>query len=221
MSNRTIDLSDTLYQYLLDHSVADSEIKQQLRAETSRLDMAIMQIAPDQGQFMSLLVKLIGAKNALEVGVFTGYSALCIAEALPDDGLLIACDVSEDWTRIGQHYWDKAGVAHKIQLRLAPATETLQILLDNGQTNTFDFAFIDADKTNYDNYYEQCLQLIRPGGLIAIDNTLWGGSVADTSKNDDDTQAIRQLNDKLPRDSRVDISMVPIGDGLTLVHKKA
>jgi len=221
MSNRTIDLSDTLYQYLLDHSVADSEIKQKLRAETSRLDMAIMQIAPDQGQYMSLLVKLIGAKNALEVGVFTGYSALCIAEALPDDGLLIACDVSEDWTRIGQPYWEKAGVAHKIQLRLAPATETLQILLDNGQTNTFDFAFIDADKTNYDNYYEQCLQLIRPGGLIAIDNTLWGGSVADTNKNDDDTQAIRQLNDKLPRDSRVDISMVPIGDGLTLVHKKA
>lgn len=220
MTNRTIDLSDTLYQYLLDHSVADDNIKQQLREETAKLDMAIMQIAPEQGQFMTLLTKIISARKAIEVGVFTGYSALCIAEALPEDGRLIACDVSEEWTKIGQKYWDKAGIADKIKLNLAPATETLQRLLDKGQANTFDFAFIDADKINYDQYYEQCLQLIRPGGLIVIDNTLWGGSVADLTINDDDTNAIRQLNNKLPGDTRVDISMIPVGDGLTLVRKK-
>lgn len=220
MSNRTINLTDTLYQYLLDHSVSDNDIKQQLRAETAKLDMAIMQIAPDQGQFMSLLVKITGARNAIEIGVFTGYSALCIAEALPENGQLIACDVSEEWTKIGRQYWEKAGIAHKIKLKLAPARTTLQHLLDDGLANTFDFVFIDADKINYDHYYEQSLQLLRPGGLIAIDNTLWGGSVADANIKDVDTQAIRQLNDKLPGDLRVDISMLPIGDGLTLVRKK-
>jgi len=221
MTSRSIDLNDTLYQYLIDHSVADDTIKQELREVTAKLDMAIMQIAPDQGQFMGLLTKLVSAQKAIEIGVFTGYSALCIAAALPDDGRLVACDISEEWTNIGQKYWQKAGLAHKIQLNLAPATETLQRLLDKGQASTFDFAFIDADKINYDQYYEQCLQLIRPGGLIVIDNTLWGGSVADASKNDDDTNAIRALNDKLPNDTRVDISMIPVGDGLTLARKKA
>jgi caffeoyl-CoA O-methyltransferase len=179
-----------------------------------------MQIAPDQGQFMALLIRLIGAKKALEVGVFTGYSSLCIALALPPDGKLIACDISEEYTSIAKRYWQKAGVTDRIDLRIAPALETLDQLLVAGQANTFDFAFIDADKENYTNYYERALQLVRPGGLIAVDNVLWGGAVADPSVQDESTQAIRAFNQKLHRDERVSLSLVTIADGLTLAMKQ-
>lgn len=179
-----------------------------------------MQIAPDQGQFMALLIQLIGAKKALEVGVFTGYSSLCIALALPSDGKLIACDISEEYTSIAKRYWKKACVTDRIDLRIAPALETLDQLLADGQANTFDFAFIDADKENYSNYYERALQLVRPGGLIAVDNVLWGGAVADPSVQDESTQAIRAFNQKLQWDERVSLSLVTIADGLTLAMKR-
>jgi caffeoyl-CoA O-methyltransferase len=179
-----------------------------------------MQIAPDQGQFMAFLIRLIGAKKALEVGVFTGYSSLCVALALPPEGKLIACDISEEYTAIARRYWQKAGVTDKIDLRIAPALETLDQLVTAGQTNSFDFAFIDADKENYLNYYERALQLVRPGGLIAVDNVLWGGAVADPAVQDESTQAIRAFNQTLHRDERVDLSLVAIADGLTLAMKR-
>jgi predicted O-methyltransferase YrrM len=179
----------------------------------------MMQIAPEQGQFMALLIQLMGAKKTLEVGVFTGYSSLAVALALPSDGKIIACDTNEEYTAIARHYWQKAGVADKIDLRIAPALDTLDELIAQGQANTFDFAFIDADKSNYDNYYERALQLVRPGGLIAIDNVLWGGKVADRNVQDNRTKAIRELNQKLHQDKRVTISLVPIADGLTLARK--
>jgi caffeoyl-CoA O-methyltransferase len=179
-----------------------------------------MQIGPEQGQFMALLVELIGARSALEVGTFTGYSALAVARALPDDGRLIACDVSAEWTSIGRPYWEEAGVAHKIDLRLAPAIETLDALLGEGRAETFDFVFIDADKTGYDAYYERALSLIHPGGLITLDNTLWEAKVVDPEITDTDTEAIRAINKKLAADERVTLSMVPIGDGLTLARKR-
>lgn len=219
MSNRTIGISDSLYEYLLNHSLREHDVLKALREETAKLDMSIMQIAPEQGQFMQLLVSMIGAKRTIEVGVFTGYSALCTALALPDNGQVIACDVNEEWTDLAKSYWKQAGMIHKIDLRLAPAIETLQSLIDDNQSDTFDFAFIDADKTSYDQYYELCLKLIRPGGIIAIDNVLWGGSVADTKDQSDDTKAIRDLNKKLVTDNRVDISMLPIADGLSLIRK--
>lgn len=220
MSKQTLNLTDAVYQYLLDVSLRETEIMADLRRETATRSDAIMQISPEQGQFMAMLVKLIGAKRTLEVGVFTGYSALAVANALPDDGQIIACDVSEEFTAIARRYWEMAGVAGKIDLRLAPALETLQQLITNGQENSFDFAFIDADKTNYDGYYEYAMRLLRPGGLIAIDNVLWDGKLVDATITDDDTEAIRQLNRKLHMDKRVDISMVPIADGLTLARKK-
>ncbi len=192
----------------------------ELREETAALPNHNMQIAPEQGQFMAFLVKLLGARRALEVGVFTGYSSLAVALALPEDGRVAACDVSEEFTAVARKYWQKAGVAHKIRLHLAPAAQTLARFLDEGRAGQYDFAFIDADKPNYDTYYEQCLQLIRPGGLIAIDNVLWDGKAADTAVTDPDTQAIRALNQKLRRDERVDLSLVPIGDGLTLLRKR-
>jgi caffeoyl-CoA O-methyltransferase len=179
-----------------------------------------MQPSADEIQFLAFLVKLIGAKRTLEVGVFTGYSSLMVASALPADGQLIACDISEKWTAIARRYWQEAGVAHKIDLRLAPAVETLQTLLDEGQQNSFDFAFIDADKGNYQNYVELCWQLLRPGGLIAIDNVLWHGTVIDASYQDDLTLAIRAINKKLHHDERFDLSLVPIGDGVTLLRKR-
>jgi predicted O-methyltransferase YrrM len=178
-----------------------------------------MQISPEQGQFMALLVKLIGAKKTLEVGVFTGYSSLVVALALPADGKIVACDVSEEYTSVARRYWQQAGVADKIDLHIAPALETLDNLLTAGERETFDFAFIDADKGNYDNYYERCLELIRPGGLIAIDNVLWSGKVADTEIQDNQTNKIRALNRKLHEDSRITLSLVPIADGLTLAMK--
>jgi caffeoyl-CoA O-methyltransferase len=179
----------------------------------------MMQISPEQGQFMALLVKLLGARRAIEIGVFTGYSALSVALALPDDGKLLACDISDDYTRVGRPFWEQAGVAHKIELKLAPARQTLDARLAAGEAGQHDFAFIDADKTSYDAYYERCLQLLRPGGLIAIDNTLWSGKVAQAS-SDADTVALQALNDKLHGDARIDLSLLPIGDGLTLARKR-
>jgi len=220
MSNRTLTVNDKLYEYMLHASLREPEILWRLRRETAQHEMSIMQISPEQGQFMSLLIRLIGVRRAIEVGVFTGYSSLCMALTLPDDGQLLACDVNEEWTAIAQRYWQEAGVDKKIDLKLAPATDTLSALLQDGQAELFDFAFIDADKCNYKNYYEACLKLIRPGGLIAIDNVLWGGSVVDEDDTEADTIAIREFNEYLRTDGRVDISLVPIGDGLTLARRK-
>jgi predicted O-methyltransferase YrrM len=217
---KTIGIEQPLYNYLLSVSLTEAEVLQQLRAETATFSNAIMQIAPEQGQFMALLVRLMGAKKALEVGVFTGYSSLCVAIALPEDGKLIACDISEDYTSVARRYWDKAGVGNKIDLKIAPAIETLDKLLANGESETFDFAFIDADKGNYYNYYDRALKLIRPGGLIAVDNVLWSGAVADPEIRDNQTKKIRDFNQKLHEDNRVNISLVPIADGLTLALKK-
>jgi len=219
MANRTLSLSDALHAYLVEHSVREPDILRRLRAETAQDSMSMMQISPEQGQFMQLLVRLMNARQCLEVGVFTGYSSLAIALALPTDGRITACDVSEKWTAIARKYWQEAGVGHKIKLHLAPALETLDQLIASGQTGRFDFVFIDADKVNYVNYYERALVLARTGGLIAIDNTLWGGQVADMASQSEDTQAIRRLNDKIRLDSRVQIALLPIGDGLTLALK--
>jgi predicted O-methyltransferase YrrM len=219
MSNRTLNLDDTLYRYLLDHSLREHPVLASLREVTRLQPSAIMQISPEQGQFMALLVRLIGARRAIEVGVFTGYSALAVALALPPDGHLLACDVSEKFTRVARPFWDEAGVGHKIDLRLAPAIATLDSRLAEGATGEYDFAFIDADKPGYDAYYERCLRLVRPGGLIVLDNMLWGGSVARPA-TDEDTRAIQALNDKLHRDERIDLSLLPVGDGLTLARKR-
>jgi predicted O-methyltransferase YrrM len=220
MSRKSLNLDDRLYEYLQSVSVQEPEVLAQLRAETATHPMAQMQIAPEQGQFMALLVQLLGATKTLEVGVFTGYSSLVVALALPPEGKVIACDVSEEYTAIARRYWQTAGVADKIDLHLAPALETLDRLLAEGQANTFDFAFIDADKSNYDAYYERALQLVRVGGLIAIDNVLWSGAVADPTVTDTRTEHIRALNQKLHQDSRVTLSLVPIADGLTLALKR-
>ena len=219
MSNNENGLPADLRQYMLDVSLREPEILAQLREETAVMPNADMQLSPEQAQFLSLLLKLIDARRTIEVGVFTGYSSLTIALALPEDGQVVACDVSEEYTAVARQYWQKADVAHKIQLHIAPATETLSNLLQDGQANQFDFAFIDADKTNYDSYYELCLQLLRPGGLMAIDNVLWHSKVLDLSDYSDDTVAIRALNEKLHTDERVDLTLVPIGDGVTLLRK--
>ena len=219
MSRRSLNVDDALYAYILQTSIREHAAQAALRAATAAHPHAGMQISPEQGQFMALLIRLIGARRALEIGVFTGYSALTVALALPEDGRLLACDISREYTQVGQPYWQQAGVAHKIELRLEPATETLDAELAAGAAGRFDFAFIDADKTGYDAYYERCLQLLRPGGLIAIDNTLWGGSVAGPAK-DADTEALQRLNAKLLGDERVDLSLLPIGDGLTLARKR-
>lgn len=221
MANQTLSITEPLHAYLLSVSLRENEPMTQLRAETAKLAARGMQMAPEQAQFLAFLVKATGVRRALEVGVFTGYSALAVAQALPEEGELIACDVSEEWTSLGRRFWEEAGVAHKIDLRLAPAVETLADLLrDEANRGAFDFAFIDADKNNYDTYYEQCLQLVRAGGLIVVDNVLWGGGVIDESRQDADTLAIRALNRKLHADSRVDLSLVPIGDGMTLARKR-
>ena len=217
--SRHFAFDQTAYQYVVDTSVREPEVARRLREETQKLPMAQMQISPDQAQFMQLLVKLIKAKKTLEVGVFTGYSSLWVALGLPEDGQIVACDVSEEYTSIARPYWKEAGVEPKIDLRLRPALETLDGLLASGQAGTFDFAFIDADKTNYDNYYERSLKLLRTQGLIAIDNTIWSGRVADPNENDSDTVALRKLNQKLHSDDRVTLSMLTIGDGLTLALK--
>jgi caffeoyl-CoA O-methyltransferase len=195
-------------------------VKRRLREETAKLPLGMMQIGADQGQFMGLLVELIGAQRALEIGTFTGYSSLCVAEAMGPQGRLICCDISEEFTAIARRYWREAGLADRIDLRLGPGTETLDKLLAAGEAGKFDFAFIDADKTNYDAYYERALKLIRAGGLIAIDNVLWGGDVANPQDRSEETVAIRRLNDKLAKDDRVTLAMVSIGDGLTLARKR-
>ncbi len=220
MSRRTWGIDEKVRKYLLDHSLREPPVAAELRAVTAKLPYAGMQISPEQGQFMALLVQAIGARSAIEIGTYTGYSALWIALALPADGKLVCCDVSAEWTAVGKPYWDKAGVAGKIDLRIAPATQTLDRLLAGGEAGAYDFAFIDADKTGYDGYYERCLRLLRPGGLIGIDNVLWGGDVADPKKRGADTLALRALNKKLHHDERVSLSMLPVGDGLTLVLKR-
>ena len=220
MSNRTIAITESIYQYLCDHSLREDPILKDLRDHTYDMEERAMQIAPEQGQFMKMLVKLIGAKNTIEVGVFTGYSSLAIALALPEDGRIVACDVNPQYTSVAEKFWVSAGVREKIDLKIGPAKDTLLELINADLTGTFDFAFIDADKINYDHYYELCLELIRPGGLITIDNVLWGGSVSDDAINDVDTNSIRALNDKLHQDERIDLSLVPVGDGLTLAMKR-
>lgn len=220
MSNRTLHLDDKLYRYLLDHSLREHPLLAELREANRSHPRGTMQIAPEQGQFMAMLIHLLGARRTLEIGVFTGYSTLAVALALPDDGHIVACDINPEYTDAARRYWERAGVAHKINVRLAPAHETLDALVAEGQAGTFDFAFIDADKESYDAYYEHCLHLLHPGGLIVIDNVLWSGHVAQAGSVDQETQALRRLNDKLHADQRIDLSLLPIGDGLTLARKR-
>jgi predicted O-methyltransferase YrrM len=220
MANRTEFISEKITDYIVAHSLRDTPLLAELRAETAKLPDAGMQIPAEQGQFLALLVNAIGARRCIEIGTFTGYSALCVALALPADGKLLCCDVSDEWTRIGKPYWERAGVAGKIELVIAPATATLDARLAKGEAGAWDFAFIDADKPNYLEYYERCLKLLRTGGLIVFDNTLWSGAVADDSDQSDSTVALRKLNDKLHRDERVAVSLLSIGDGVTLALKR-
>ena len=216
MSTGILDYTTSLRDYLWEKGIEEHPALKELRLETAKLPQSMMQICPEQGALMANLIRLMSAKRTIEIGTFTGYSALAVALALPEEGEIIACDISEEWTALGKKKWEQAGVAHKINLRLAPAVDTLDALLADGQESSFDFAFIDADKANYPTYYEKCLKLVRKGGVIAIDNVLWGGSVIDSERNDEDTKAIRKLNDFIANDKRVSLSMVPIGDGLTL-----
>ena len=220
MSSKTYQLDEAVHDYLLSTTIRDLEILHRLRKETAQMPSGGMQISPEQGQFMQFLIKALNAKRALEIGTFTGYSSLTVALALPEDGQLVACDVSEEYTSVARRYWEEAGVAGKIDLRLGPGMESLQTMVDNGERESFDFAFIDADKQNYPHYYELCLQLVRPGGVIAIDNTLWGGRVADESHQDESVRMIRLLNERIRNDTRVDMSLVPIGDGVMLACKR-
>lgn len=219
--SRWIRVDATINQYICDHLGAEHPVLQALRERTAPMAEAGMQISHEQARFMSTLLRAIGARRTLEVGVFTGYSSLVTALALPKDGCVIACDISEEWTQIAREYWQRAGVADKIDLRLAPAADTLQSLLEQGQAGRFDFAFVDADKTGYEGYYELCLELLRPGGVMLLDNCLWGGRVADAGDQDEDTRAIRALNDKIAKDTRVDATLVPVGDGVYLVSKRS
>jgi predicted O-methyltransferase YrrM len=220
MASKTHFISKAVRQYVAAHSTRPDALLEELRAVTDREPMGRMQIGAEQGAFLSLLVELVGVRRAIEIGTFTGYSAICVARALQPGGTLIACDVSEQWTSTAREYWRRAGVADRIELRLAPALDTLEGLLRDGGAGSFDFAFIDADKENYDAYYERCLALLRPHGLIVVDNVLWSGAVAGTRDKASSTVALRALNDKLVGDARVNVSMVPIGDGMTLALKK-
>jgi predicted O-methyltransferase YrrM len=220
MSRRTTALTDELYAYYLEMSVRESDVHRRLREETGKLERANMQISPEQGQFMTLFVGAMGARRAIEIGTFTGYSALCIAQGLPDDGELIALDIDEEWPSFGKRYWAEAGVGHKIHFRPGPAVHSLDALLEQGREGDFDFVFIDADKENLDAYYERALRLVRQGGVIAVDNTLWDGKVADPSVHDASTKAIRGFNATVIDDGRAELSLVPIGDGVTLLRKK-
>ena len=218
MSSRSFLVPDDIYEYLMKTTLRETSVQRELRERTASMPQARMQTGPDQLQFLQLLVRISGARRCIEVGVYTGASALAVALAIPDDGTIVACDVSEGYTAVAREFWQRAGVARKIELRLAPAQETLNELL--GQRGSYDFAYIDADKANYDAYYELVLQLLRPGGVIAVDNVLWGGSVADSKEQDADTVALRQLNEKIGRDERVDASLLTIGDGLSVVRKR-
>ena len=219
MSRQTLGLEKSLQDYVVRYGAREPDVLAKLRAETVALPLGIMQISADQGAFLAFLVRLMGARTTLEIGVFTGYSSLAVALALPEDGEIIACDVSEEWTGIARRYWQEAGVENKIDLRIAPALETLDGLLAGGRAGTFDFAFVDADKGEYEDYYERVLQLLRPGGMVASDNVLWGGKVADETIRDDSTLALREFNRKRQADTRVSLSLVPIGDGVTLAQK--
>ena len=218
MSSRNNNISAALYDYIIEASLRDQPVLKKLRDRTAEMPSAMMQISPDQGQFMALLVKAIGARKTLEVGVFTGYSSLVVAQALPDDGVVVACDISEEYTSIAKPFWDAAGVAHKIDLRIGPGVESLEALIADGQAGSFDFAFVDADKESYPDYYESCLQLLRPGGLILFDNAFMGGRVANATEGS--PAIVRQLNADLKNDDRVDVSLLPVGDGLYLACKR-
>lgn len=220
VSTRTLPLDDRLYAYLLSTTLREPRVLADIRQETAKLEARGMQVAPEQAQFMRLLVESLGVRRALEVGVFTGYSSTAVALSLPNDGLLVACDVSEEWTRTARKYWREAGVERLIDLRLGPALDTLDELLREGAAGSFDFAFVDADKENYLGYYERCLALVRTGGLLAFDNALWDGRVADPEDQSESTKGIRLLNDRLRGDERVTISLVPIGDGMMLARKR-
>jgi len=220
MSRSTITVDDRLGHYLEDIIRPETPVQRGLREETSKLPQAMMQVGANQGAFMGFLVATIGARRALEVGTFTGYSALTVAAALPPDGKLVCCDVSEEWTAIGRRAWSEAGLADKIELKIGPAADTLDRMIASGAAGSFDFAFIDADKENYDRYYEQCLVLVRKGGIIAVDNVLWNGAVADPENQTDSTRAIRALNQKMRADSRVDFCLIPVGDGLALARPR-
>jgi predicted O-methyltransferase YrrM len=218
MAGRAPFLPKKISRYIHQHAVREPQILRELRAATASLPNAGMQIGADQGQFMALLVQAIGARNCLEIGTFTGYSALAVALALPEDGRIVCCDISEEWTAIGKPFWKKAGVERKIDLRIGPALRTLDEITK--EKRIFDFVFIDADKTNYQNYYDACLPIVRRRGIIAVDNTLWSGWVADRNHDDADTMALRKFNDKLHHDERVEIALLPLGDGVTLALKK-
>lgn len=209
-----------VYDYLVSVSLREAPILRRLREETAAHPKASMQVPPEHGQFMAFLTRLTGARNAIEVGVFTGYSSLSVAMAMPEDGRIVACDISDEFTSVARRYWKEAGVEHKIDLRIRPALETLRELMAQGKGGTFDFAFIDADKTSYSNYYECALELLRPGGLIMVDNVLWSGRVADPKETDADTVALRAFNEKVHSDARVFHSMLPLGDGVTLALKR-
>jgi predicted O-methyltransferase YrrM len=213
-------MPEALHSYLLSVSLREHPVLAQLRQETAGHPHARMQILPDEGQLLAWLVTLIGAKKTLDIGVFTGYSSLVVALALPDDGKVVACDTSPEFTAVARCYWQQAGVQHKVDLRLAPASETLAALIAQGETESYDFAFIDADKTGYDQYYEQCLELLRPGGIVAVDNVLQHGRVVDETQQDDSVRAVRAFNQKVHGDERVSVSMLSVADGLTLALKR-
>jgi predicted O-methyltransferase YrrM len=220
MANRTIGISDELAAYVVKVGTREPDVLARLRQETAAMPRHGMQVAPEEGAFLAMLVELLGARRCIEIGTFTGYSSLAVALALPENGSLVCCDVSEEWTLLARKYWEEAEVASKIDLRIAPASETLDRLLADGEEATYDFAFVDADKTGYDGYYERLLRLLRPGGLIAFDNTLWGGAVLDLDAEDEDTRAIQALNTKLAGDERITLCLLPVADGVTLARRR-
>ena len=220
MANKTIGISDELEAYVLQVGTREPDVLVRLREETASIPQHGMQIAPEEGAFLAMLVELTGARRCIEVGTFTGYSSTAVALALPEDGRVVCCDVSEEWTSMARRYWQEAGVAHKVDLRIAPAAETLDGLLEQGDEDSYDFAFVDADKAGYDGYYERLLRLVRPGGLIAFDNTLWGGAVLEDDAEDKDTRALQALNTKLAGDERVSICLLPLADGVTLARRR-
>ncbi|NWF38911.1 methyltransferase [Mariprofundus sp. NF] len=220
MANRTINMDEKLYSYLLDMGLREPEVLARLREATEAEELSVMRSAPEQGQFMAMLIRLTGARRVIEVGTYTGYATLWMALALPEDGQIITCDISERWSFVARRFWEQAGVQDKVSLYLRPALQTLDELLEFDEAASFDFAFIDADKENYELYYERCLQLIRAGGVIVIDNVLWGGSVIDDAKHDSATEAIRAFNRKLKEDQRIELVMLPVADGMTLALKQ-